>query len=540
MNIYFVKFILILIPLIACHLSYTANAHTNISVSPELCQTALLNHKDTLSTFFEAIDQNNIDNLQTTFKNMNWDLQTSYQNGQILLHYASSLGKIDAIQALVYELGVDVNIQESEAGWTSLYYAALHTDLSSRIDTIYTLIKLGANIDVLDNLGHSILHYVENRQPLHFQYSIEQKTKAAELAILLDIHTPQLAKLLQINYHTLYNWVNKYKEKYDIQIQQSHLKKQRAEAIEMFMSGIVIMEIAKKLKRPRRTISNWVRPYRENLKQMRQELRNKAIEMSQSGISTREIAKKLKTPRTTVSYWLFLHNKKNNVKIRQSYDKYKKQEAIEMFKSGMSLSEISKRLKVHRNTVSNWLYPYRNITQTRQKYSQEQREQAIKMVIEDHTKEEETAEKLGIPLGTLFTWIRKHKKEQGLETQKKESYPSELKDEAVEMVTEDKKKIKYVSESMEIPTSTLSRWVRESKTAQKAEPPENDELLKVNTQLINSKIEKVTKPNEIDFDNVPLEAIKKVLQNHRPENVAKEFNVDLELLKLRARQYQYQ
>ena len=67
---------------------------------------------------------------------MNWDLHTSYQNGQILLHYASRLGKVEAIHTLVSEIGIDVNIQDPENGWTALHHAVLNEDISSRLDTI--------------------------------------------------------------------------------------------------------------------------------------------------------------------------------------------------------------------------------------------------------------------------------------------------------------------------------------------------------------------------------------------------------------------
>ena len=179
MNVRLSKSILILTSLIIYILPYKTEAETtDVSTKPNTCQTSLLSHESALSTFIEAIKEDQTDKL-LAFKAMNWDLHTSYQNGQILLHHASRLGKVEAIYTLVSEMEIDVNIQNPETGWTALHNAVLDTDPSFRIDTIYTLLQLGADISILDDLDH----YVKDREELQLKYSTEQKIKAVELTV---------------------------------------------------------------------------------------------------------------------------------------------------------------------------------------------------------------------------------------------------------------------------------------------------------------------------------------------------------------------
>ena len=204
-------------------LPHKTNAHENIIINPETCQIALLSHEKALSTFFEAIGKNDRDKL-LTFKDMNWDLQTSYQNGQILLHYASMLGRAEIIHTLVSEIGIDVNVQDPANGLTALHYAALYTYPLSRIDTIYLLIKLGADIDILDNSDHSASDYVEDKRISHFRYSKEQKVKATELtAPPYNIDMSTLAKLLQVVDSTLNRWIRQHKTEHNIPTKNQQL-----------------------------------------------------------------------------------------------------------------------------------------------------------------------------------------------------------------------------------------------------------------------------------------------------------------------------
>ena len=129
MNIYYLKITLII------YISpYKTKAHENITINPENCQTALLSHESALSTFFKAIREDDTDEL-LTFKNMNWGIYIQAIRMIVsLLHYAAILGKAQAIDILVSELEIDVNIQETRKPVGQLYIiAVLNIDPSSRL-----------------------------------------------------------------------------------------------------------------------------------------------------------------------------------------------------------------------------------------------------------------------------------------------------------------------------------------------------------------------------------------------------------------------
>ena len=215
------KVVLILALLILCALPCKSHSHTNDPpVNANICHTALLDYKGSISWFFESIEKNNIDEL-LEFKNVNFDIYANYQMGHTFLNYASFLGRSEVIHALISELEVDVNTKDKN-DLTALHYAALNPDMPSRIDTIYTLIQLGADIKVLDHIKIPSW-YIDIRQEknLPLKYSLEQKEKAVELA--LKIKVSQLVELLRINNNTLYSWINQYKELHNIPKQNTLL-----------------------------------------------------------------------------------------------------------------------------------------------------------------------------------------------------------------------------------------------------------------------------------------------------------------------------
>ena len=60
MKTYYLKITLILI---VCISPYKIKAHKNITINLEVCQMNLLSHESVLSTFFEAIREDNTDKL---------------------------------------------------------------------------------------------------------------------------------------------------------------------------------------------------------------------------------------------------------------------------------------------------------------------------------------------------------------------------------------------------------------------------------------------------------------------------------------------
>ena len=627
MNIYYPRIILIL--LMISILPHKTNAHENIIINPETCQAALLSHEKALSTFFEAIGKNDRDKL-LTFKDMNWDLQTSYQNGQILLHYAAMLGRVEIVHTLVSEIRIDVNVQYPANGLTALHYATLYTDPLSRIDTIYILIKLGADIDILDNSDHSASDYVEDKRISHFRYSKEQKVKATELtAPPYNIDMSTLARLLQVvdstlnrwirqhktehnipiknqqlfqdiktrpvkalkdsvtqkqtakqpgvfNY-TVSNWLPPYKEKYNIRKKwQPYPQEVKNQAIKMFKSGMIAVRIAEKLEINTRTVSNWLPPYKEkhNIKTKRQphpqEVKNKAIEMFKSGMITERIAEELEVPKQTASDWLHPYKEKYNIRKKwQPHPHEVKNKAIKMFKSGMIAVRIAEELEITTRTVSNWLYPYKEKhnrpRQKRRRYSKEQRSTVIKMFFEDHKTNAQISKNLKIPAGIISNWVNGHKIKNGLETKKtRTSYPPELKEEAIEMFIKDKMKVKEVTKALDIPEDNLLHWIRQHRkqqeeietNSQKTDPSQKNQFIEIQPQPVNadtevlqqSKTHKENIKNKdewrlgriIQSDNIYIEAIEEMSKGRNLRDVAKEFDIDEETLKLKYRNIQFQ
>ena len=180
------------------------------SIRSESCKAALLNQGAILSVFFKAVKQ---DDLETLFslKNMYWELHGGYRNSVNTLYYAALFGKLKAIQMLVSKIGVDVNTRDQN-GWTALHYAVLNKDMRSRIDTIYTLIQLGANI-YKDKSGYKPSDYVVKDSQFDHEYSLKQKEKLIKMAIKTTLL--EVARLFQIGKSTLSDWVVSYKKKID-------------------------------------------------------------------------------------------------------------------------------------------------------------------------------------------------------------------------------------------------------------------------------------------------------------------------------------
>ena len=261
MNGYCLRTTVILMLLISCVLICKVHSHTSkVLIYTNECKESLLSHEDVFFDFLNVVEEGDINKL-LTLKSMNWDIYTGYQTGQILLNYASFLGRVEVIYILISQLGIDVNIKDQN-DWTALHYAILNPDISSRIDTIDALIQLGVDIKVLnlDQMGNSISWYKDIREEkkTRFRYSLEQKTKAIHLA--LRVNTPQIAKLLQINYKTLFDWVNQYKEKNNIPVRKLYSQKSKIRIIKMVIEGkINEAQVAKDLEIPKPYLLRWLR-----------------------------------------------------------------------------------------------------------------------------------------------------------------------------------------------------------------------------------------------------------------------------------------
>ena len=199
-----------------------------------------------------------------------------------------------------------------------------------------------------------------------------------------NIPIPQLSKVLQIKYSTLYKWINKYKEENDIPIKQSHPQKLKDQAIKM---------------------------------------------NSEEGMTSVQIAEKLEVPRGTIFDWIRQHKMEHNIPVqtRQSYSQKQRDKVIKMvIKKGITQRQAARMLNVSEDKISSWVRQHRrehNIPKQRRSYSQEEIDKAIKMIIEEGMTEKQTAQKLKIPQGTISQWAHRYKKEHDLEIRTKQASP---------------------------------------------------------------------------------------------------------------------
>ena len=275
MNARCLKFVLFLV---LCVGTCDASVQT-VPMNSEACTTALLKDRETLSTFYEAIERDDADRLVILIESAAWDVETMYWNGQRFLYLASFLGRVNSIEALVSQLKIDVNISNpDENNWTALHYAVLNNDKSSRLDSFYTLIKLGADINVLDAQGHEPLWYISwfhTGQSKTIRVTVEIKKRVVELLLNYPIEPAQIKKLLQLgHYHTLYQWINLYGEDSDkkeavLEKLSKREKKYPPELKDKIVQRIVhggekIPDIVKELNDvPASTIAKWVEKHRK-------------------------------------------------------------------------------------------------------------------------------------------------------------------------------------------------------------------------------------------------------------------------------------
>ena len=684
MKDYCVRVAMILTLLISFFLTYKAHSHTGeVTINIDECPITLLDHKEILFNFFDAIEEGNTDKL-LALKTTNLDTYTNYQMGQALLYYAAFLGEVDLIDTLVSKLDIDVNTQ-SQNGWTALHYAFLNPDTSSRIDIIYALIQLGANVEALDldQIENELSWYkdITKERKIQFKYSpLKEREKAVKLALSSNIK--QIAGLLQIKDKTLSSWVNQYKKEHNIPISKPHLQKLKSRAIKMVIRDkmevkksakildlsvstvflwvnqykkehnipmktrpvysqktkdkvikmvieekIEVEKISKELDIPIATILKWIIQHRKKYKipvkgLYSEELKERAINMVIKGnMNTVEVGKELGVSSNSVSFWVSQYKKKNNIPIKtpypqelknnaiqkvikgenakqvakdldisvvtlrgwvaryvkenniqrsKPYSDTPKKRAIEMFKDNMTVKQIAEELNTSENTVSSRIVQYKrenNIPiKTQRAYSKEVRDEAIKMAIEDKIKITQIAKKLDISKNTVYSWVYHHKKRQGLEIRKKEYYPPELRDEAIEMVIKDKMDIAQVAQNLEVHKSDVFRWLRKHRKKEKVEKKKlevkkagdkeeslhlsrKDRFAKKSHQskrIVKRKAKQSIDEDEwssiqLDSESAYSEAVEEVLKENRyEEDVAREFGLNLEILKLRVRNRKYQ
>ena len=87
-------------------------------------------------------------------------------SGRSLLHVAAGTGRKKILQWLLEWRAGQLNGKDAESGYSPLHRAVFHGQLS----TVVMLIKLGANLHLLDNDGLTALDQTILDRPLHLSY----------------------------------------------------------------------------------------------------------------------------------------------------------------------------------------------------------------------------------------------------------------------------------------------------------------------------------------------------------------------------------
>ena len=367
----------------------------------------LLNNKEVLSIFFEAIEQEDTETL-LALDDMIWDIDTSYEGDQILLYYAAFLGKVESIKILVSQIRVDINVKDKN-DWTALHYAALNEDIISRTDVIHALVQLGADAYALDKSDYRASRYVIGNDQNRY-YSQEQKQKSIDLA--LRINTSEVAKLLQMDDELLALWIYNYK-KNDIlsTVKSSYSQKDKERAIKLALEGD-LEEVARDLKIPYSTLSGWVRRSKNNStlstqerSSYSQEEKERSLQFALKNGLTKTV-KDLNIPYGTLVQWFPQYNFINKLPVQKSYSQKEKDEAIQLALE-KSIIKASELLDIKYHNVSFWVREHkkRHKIPMRHSYSPEEKNKAIQLALEIGVAR--AARNLNIPYKTLNKWFKR-------------------------------------------------------------------------------------------------------------------------------------
>ena len=448
-------------------LSFIGHTKEVTPVDPYTCKMSLLKNKKALKHFFKAIDKDNSHQL-LALKDMHWDVKTNYQNIQTLLYYAAFLGKPNSIQTLVTELGAKI-IRKDKNGWSVLHYLVFNKDMdiSSRINTIYTLVELGANISALDKLRRKPSDYITAGYYRKPRISQEQKDKLARLVLNVN-DRQEIARLLRIKYTTLYKWVYFYKKAHNLPIKSNaiYTQKEKEEAIRQMLK-LGIRPAAKKLDIPIGILFHW--SYDHRSEELLRALDPKKAEAIRLGlrIGTRAASEKLEMRYSRLKYWISQHKRAIRASNPLSYSAAEKNQAIRL---GLRIGskKASKKLAIPYTTLNRWVRKHKSKNKQQVKegpsvylpfYTSKEKTEAIKLASEIGTKE--AAQVLDIAYNTLRNWERQHRKKQGLPFRKKTSYSLEEKAEAVILAL--RTSIEEAAEQLNISQNTLGHWLRQYK-----------------------------------------------------------------------------
>ena len=181
-----------------------------------------------------------------------------------------------------------------------------------------------------------------------------------------------------------------------------HSKETKEECIELYKSGLSVIEISKKKGIPQQTIYKWITKegiVRFPRSRYSKETKEECIELYKSGLSVIEISRKKGIPEKTLEKWIT----KEGIAPPPKYSKETKEECIELYKSGLSVIEISKKKGIPQQTIYKWIT--KEGIAPPPKYSKETKEECIELY-KSGLSVIEISRKKGIPKKTIYNWVK--------------------------------------------------------------------------------------------------------------------------------------
>ena len=161
--------------------SRTSNAEINIKTTNQNLKT---------EDFFEYIQQKNVDKIKEYFSNPEYKVwQLKDENGYTILHKSVFNDDIETTTLIINEVKKRVGMNSKDSlskfinektneGLTALHYAAY----KGNIPLLQLLIKNGASVDAVTNLGKNVIHMAaEGNQPSMMIYLISKEHQSSQI-----------------------------------------------------------------------------------------------------------------------------------------------------------------------------------------------------------------------------------------------------------------------------------------------------------------------------------------------------------------------
>ena len=144
---------------------------------------------------------------------------------------------------------------------------------------------------------------------------------------------------------------------------------------------------------------------------------NAILRVMKSSGNVTKVARELGIPKSTIQSWVMTYERENDVIIRNknhTYTDRKKLLAVSMVKeNGGTVRSVSRELNVENSVLRNWVIAHEEATgerirnvQIQNSYTDEEKDGAIKLVIELGGSVTRASRELGIGKRTLRNWVR--------------------------------------------------------------------------------------------------------------------------------------